>query len=192
MLMKKMLLTFLIGIILTTFDVWAQTNVSEGNVTLPPYNQTNTTPISTNTITQSDFERLVNLIDELKEVQKLTIQEKEFLRAISERLSKSEKSYTDTLQKSQDLNVQLISQLQLERNQTARWQEKAENTFDKLKLQINDLANESYKLKVWTWFYSILSFILGILIIAIIIWLRKRKKLYFILRWLRDRIPIRF
>ena len=192
MLKKKMLWSYFISIILIIFNTYAQTNVSEGNITLTPYNQSNITPISENQITQSDFERIVDLINELKDIQKLTVQEKDYLNAISERLSKSEQIYTETLKKSQDLNVQLISQLQGERNQTIKWQERVEITFDKLKLQISDLSNEEYKLRVWTWFYIILSFFTGIILIGIIIWLRKRKKLYFILRWIRDRIPIKF
>ena len=191
MLMKKVLLICLISIILTNISL-SQTNVSEGNLTLQEYNGTNSTLVNETVITKSDFERLHQLTEKLIEQQKLTLQEKEFLKAISERSTNNEKLFSDTLSTSTDLNKQLIVQLELERNDSNEFKQKADITFDKLKLQIFELQNDVYKTHVWQTVYIILSFILGIIVISIIMWLRRRNKLYFIIRWIRDKIPIKF
>ena len=191
MLMKKVLLICLISIILTNISL-SQTNVSEGNLTLQEYNGTNSTLVNETVITKSDFERLHQLTEKLIEQQKLTLQEKEFLKAISERSTNNEKLFSDTLSTSTDLNKQLIVQLELERNDSNEFKQKADITFDKLKLQIFELQNDVYKTHVWQTVYIILSFILGIIVISIIMWLRRRNKLYFIIRWIRYKIPIKF
>src|SRR3990167_5610465 len=92
MLMKKVLLICLISIILTNISL-SQTNVSEGNLTLQEYNGTNSTLVNETVITKSDFERLHQLTEKLIEQQKLTLQEKEFLKAISERSTNNEKLF---------------------------------------------------------------------------------------------------
>ena len=202
--MKKLLLLFLMSIILMNFSFAQnetnqtinnqtnQSNQSDTNVSpdlgLEPYKS----PEPNISIFISDFERLNRLTEELISLGKLNAQEKEFLNSLSQRLTKQEERFIDTLDETQLSNQKLIEIMTAKESEFSDFRDKTEVRIDTFKTQLTNIQKQLYYTEVWVWVRIIISFITGMLILEIIHQLYKGKRLYFVLRWIRNRIPIKF
>ena len=199
--MKNLLLLFLMSIILMSFSL-AQNETNQTNQTTNQTNQSNVSsdlglepyqpPEANITLFISDLEKLNRLTEELIALGKINAQEKEFLNSLSQRLVKQEEKFIDTLREAQISNQKLSDRLETREKEFSEFKEKTDTRVDTLKTQITNIQNQLYYTEVWVWVKIILSFITGMILLEFIHQLYRGKRLYFVLRWIRNRIPIKF
>lgn len=192
--MKKVLLCYLISVILISISVYSETIVvNDSTEYSEDLNLTDNETINFNdTLTQSDYENLFELTQKLIELNDIMVRQSNYLDALNKRTSTSELRFTDTLEENSKTLSNTIDYLQAIQNETILYKEKTEAKIETLTTNINELNNQLYKNNVWNWIKVILAFLVGIYLTHLYKALKQRKKLYFVLRWIRNRIPIRF
>ncbi len=63
--------------------------------------------------------------------------------------------------------------------------------FETLETEIEGIRMDNVKLKSWVYFYIFFGIAVGVLVLQISIYLKKNQKFYFVLRKIRDKIPIK-
>lgn len=189
--MLKVSKIYLIMLILMSISVSSETIIIN-QLNLTENGNFTSVNITNYNISKSDFERLINFTNILIEYGGELTQEKKYLNSITERLSLSEKIFIDTLEESQASNEYLLGMLLVERNQSAEYKSITDSRLLTLSNVVQDLRNEIYKVRIVSWMKILLSILSTIAIVSFVLKLKKRKKLYFVLRWIRNKIPIRF
>lgn len=189
--MSKLLRLCLMFVILISISCLAET------IYVDQYNPiinttTNQTQNNTQIMTGSDFERLYNLTDKLVTLEDTLIKQSGYMRTLSERMDINERRYIDSLDESTKTILKLLDIIENEKNLSREYELKTAVKIETLQTRINSVVNDSYKDKIWTVIKVIVAIVVTALVTMFIVRLSKGKKLYFVLKWIRDRIPINF
>ena len=173
--------------------VTAETIILPGNEDIANIlNETNNSITENGSISQTQFSDLLIAINTLQEQTVILTQEKEILSALNDRLEKDRIQYLDTLDESKiTINQQkeVIEQLQNSRDEFVGDSDIKIETLTS-EITATRLELQKYKIKVFLW--VLCGILVTIIIFETIHSLAKRGKLYFVIRWIRNKIPIRF
>lgn len=157
------------------------------NATIPP--PINKTADYLSNVTD---ETLRKLIEALVNSSRLNDEVKGYLESMINAYGKNQKDFNDALEK---LNYAYETMKDNRDEAVANFKELEKDTtvrFETLETEVESVRLENTKLKAWVFFYIIFGITIGVLILQIAIYLKKNQKFYFVVRAIRDKIPIKF
>lgn len=135
---------------------------------------------------------LKKLIDALVNSTTTGQEERELLKAVIQAQQKNQRDFTDALTKLDYAYTELKSERDKAVTGLSDYTTQTKVRLETMQTDIDGLRMENTKLKAYVFFYIFLGLGIGVLTIEIATYLRKNQKLYFVLRFIREKIPIRF
>ena len=162
----------------------------------PFLNETNGT--SNQTGNQSDYlegvtdETARKLIEALIGATEGSIEEKEYSDAIRKAFESGQKDFTDALGKIEYLVSEVIDERDKAVNDKDEYIRTTKVRMETMETEVESLRLGNERLKAWVFFYIVLGLAFGVLTMEVASYIRKNQKGYFIIRAIRDCIPIKF
>jgi polyhydroxyalkanoate synthesis regulator phasin len=165
-----------------------------------PFNNSTNVTNSTNLTNSSEYAYYTNasleakikeLIDALIEAKDLNKEEKAYLKSILEASTEERRQYQEALSKLDygyklaisDRDKAIADKLEYEQSMKVR--------METLDTEMETLRLDNVKTKSYVVAYILFGILFGVFVIEIANYLKKNQKGYFVIRWIRDRIPIK-
>jgi len=160
--------------------------LNESNQTItPPTNQTNY-------LEGIEDETARKLIEALINSSKSNVEEKEYSDAIRKAFENGQKDFTDALGKIEYLVSEVIEERDKAVNDKDEYIRTTKVRMETMETEVETLRLGNERLKAWVFFYIILGLTFGVLTMELAGYIRKNQKGYFIIRAIREKIPIKF
>jgi len=173
-----------------------------------PFNVTNSTNVTainnTHTLTQGEIDALIKeylgennisyndkLISELINLSTSNREERVLLDSVLRLTQNNQRQFTDALSKMDYALGDARSQRDNATQQLSSLTQQYTARFETLNTELETLRIDNSKFKGLVYFYIILGLVIGVLAIEIANYLKHNQKAYFVLRAIRDKIPIK-
>ena len=190
--MKKTYLIILMAILLC-YSVLSETIIIDDPV-VDDINDTidnnNETELNLSNFTNSTLAYVID--DEVKHLIKELLAEKQYLAALEKRFTDSEGDFINTINKTSTTIELLLLELSTMREENKALQYNMTIRIETLTTDFRNIERDYYMFKAKSVVVYIAVIVLVICITLAIVSLKKGKRWYFFVRWVRDRIPIKF
>ena len=132
------------------------------------------------------------LIEALINSSRSNIEEKEYSDAIRKAFESGQKDFTDALGKIEYLVSEVIGERDKAVNDKEEYTRTTKVRMETMETELESLRLGNERLKAWVFFYVILGLVFGVLTMEFAGYIRKNQKGYFIIRAIREKIPIKF
>ena len=132
------------------------------------------------------------LIEALINSSRSNIEEKEYSDAIRKAFESGQKDFTDALGKIEYLVSEVIDERDKAVNDKDEYTRTTKVRMETMETELESLRLGNERLKAWVFFYVILGLVFGVLTMEFAGYIRKNQKGYFIIRAIREKIPIKF
>ena len=132
------------------------------------------------------------LIEALINSSRSNIEEKEYSDAIRKAFENGQKDFTDALGKIEYLVSEVIEERDKAVNDKDEYIRTTKVRMETMETEVETLRLGNERLKAWVFFYIILGLTFGVLTMELAGYIRKNQKGYFIIRAIREKIPIKF
>lgn len=162
------------------------------------YSANNTNPNNNNTNGTINYyenvtdQTLRKLIDALVNSSTLNADMKKYLESIMTAFNKNQISFNEALDKINYAYTTMKNDRDTAVNNYNKLQAETDTKFETLNTEIEGVRLDNTKIKAWSFFYVIMGLAIGVLVFQLAIYLKKNQKFYFVIRAIRDKIPIKF
>lgn len=191
------ILGIILGFVLTSLESVSAVEIIDPDNPNPFLNETNQTEDnglndSINYLEGITDETSRKLIEALVNATNSNQEEKEFSDAIRKSFVSGQKDFTDALGKIEYLVSEVISERDKAVSDKEEYIRTTKIRMETLETEVDSLRLGNERLKAWVFFYIILGLTFGVLTMEIASYIRKNQKGYFIIRAIRDKIPLKF
>jgi len=174
---------------------------ANGNPFINSTNSTNSTA-SNSTINSTNMslypyynqtldDSIIRLINALIQAEGLNSEERAYLKALLEATTEERRQFQETLAKMDYAYKDAIDQRDKAVADKTAFETATKIHMETLDTEMEALRLDNVKTKAYAVAYIIFGLLFGVILLEILTYLKRNQKGYFIVRWIRDRIPIK-